>query len=148
MAKLTFLLPRWHGSKEDCLTFARETLDLAETSIGMADLAEVIQTAHLTMAKRRSSSNPSSYNEYWENPEVWADLVRSYRILSHPGQMNRKLIDSRFFAQTILCRQRTLTIEESTKKYDLSILRRYRVDVTEEIQKKEIPTNKDGEEIK
>jgi hypothetical protein len=67
-----YLEPRWYGSEEKCLTFAR-TCVASPVWGGKVPLA--LADTHRSLAKYYSLSNSPAY---WQRPQVWTDVKSSY----------------------------------------------------------------------
>jgi tetratricopeptide (TPR) repeat protein len=72
-AKFTFLMPKWHGSREEMFSFARETARNAPAD-SLAPL--VLAKAHWEMYAR--SEDRASY---FQQPEVWNEVRSVYSLL-------------------------------------------------------------------
>jgi len=65
--KLWYLQPRWYGSEEECLAFAREILK-SDRFQGRVPL--LVYHTHESLAKYFKASRPN----YWQEPQVWPDI--------------------------------------------------------------------------
>ena len=78
--KLWYLEPRWYGSEEECLAFAREIMK--------SDLyydQELLQPffVHQSFAEYFQSTRP----DYWNEPQVWPDVEASFeRFFERSGE--------------------------------------------------------------
>lgn len=73
--KLAYLMPKWHGSKEEMFSFAREAVKNAPPG---SRIPGVLLEAHWEMYFR-SNSNVS----YFRNPVVWKEMKEVYLTLSN-----------------------------------------------------------------
>jgi len=112
-AKTLYLLPRWHGSKEECLTFVRDSLKKAENNIEIADVAEIVDTAHFYLSGREAKGKSRRILEYWKDPRVWNDFSRAYAVLNNKGQRNIREVKSLYLAHAILCKKINIAKEIS-----------------------------------
>jgi hypothetical protein len=80
LLKLLYLEPKWHGSREEMLAFAREAV---RTGNGESGLPLLLPYAHRTLASYAAS--PQSY--YSAAPTVWQDIRAGYEayLAKHPG---------------------------------------------------------------
>lgn len=69
-AKLTYLLPKWHGSRAEAVAFARECL---ENGSGASRIPLLMVVAHGELGGRLEDGGP-----YWRSPEVWRDVRATY----------------------------------------------------------------------
>jgi hypothetical protein len=69
--KLWYLQPRWYGSEEECLAFAREVVK-SDRFYGQTPLH--LYHTHESLAAYVKSSRPN----YWTEPQVWPDIVASF----------------------------------------------------------------------
>ena len=67
-----YLEPRWYGSSEESLGYARSVVK-SETLGGRAPL--VLPNTHWSLAKYHSKNNSPAY---WHNPSVWNDIKTAY----------------------------------------------------------------------
>lgn len=67
-----YLEPKWYGSEEECLRFARECVR-SEPWGGRVPL--VLVTVHGKLANWRKQRDDDAY---WGRPQVWADLQEAY----------------------------------------------------------------------
>ena len=70
--KLLYLQPKWHGSAEEMLEFARECVRTKNTA---AEFTLLLPFAHRTLS--RYQRNPLLY---YENPIVWQDIHPAYEM--------------------------------------------------------------------
>lgn len=83
--KLSYLMPKWRGSKEEMLTFAR---DAAASAPPGTPIPMVLVTAHLEMHDRDD-------REHFRKPEVWQEVeaVLERLVREHPAS---SLIHARY----------------------------------------------------
>jgi hypothetical protein len=67
-SKLDWLDPKWHGTKEEMLAFARQCRDTKNWRTGITLL---IGDAHLRVTERLPMNERQ---RYWASPEVWSDI--------------------------------------------------------------------------
>jgi tetratricopeptide (TPR) repeat protein len=72
--KLMYLMPKWHGSKEEMFSFARESVRKAPPK---SRIPMVLATAHWEMYKR-SGKNAS----YFRNPNFWKEVKVVYQTVT------------------------------------------------------------------
>ena len=73
-AKLEYLMPKWHGSKEEMFLFARESAKKAPLN---SRISGVLLTAHWEMYFR-SGENRS----YFGDPNIWKEMKEVYQTLT------------------------------------------------------------------
>ena len=71
--KLYYLEPKWHGSTEAMLDFGRECVQ--NTNWG-GRVPLILVDAHSTIYSHYI--DPSQKNNYWKQPDVWADIQSAY----------------------------------------------------------------------
>jgi hypothetical protein len=69
--KLWYLQPRWYGSEEECLGFAREILK-SDRFQGHVPL--LMYSTHESLAAYFKDVRP----DYWKEPQVWPDIKASF----------------------------------------------------------------------
>jgi hypothetical protein len=67
-----YLEPKWHGSEQECLRFARKCVQ-SEVWGGRVPLI-LADTHHKMAAWKKQAESPA----YWGRPEVWTDIRDSY----------------------------------------------------------------------
>ena len=67
--KLIYLMPKWHGSKEEMFAFARSTFNAAPPH---SAAPRILAIAHWEMYDR------SKDESYFKDPEVWKEVKASY----------------------------------------------------------------------
>mgnify|MGYP001545264018 CR=1 FL=1 len=77
-AKILYLLPRWHGSEEAALKFARSLKVAAEEKKIDAQFAALLPQTHyhLWTGPRHKKSET-----YWQNKEVWKEIEASFKVI-------------------------------------------------------------------
>jgi hypothetical protein len=80
VSKLLYLEPKWHGSREEMLAFAREAVRTGNREAGLPLL---LPHAHRTLA----SYAPSPRSYYSAGPTVWQDIRAGYEayLAKHPS---------------------------------------------------------------
>src|SRR5271169_4585735 len=68
-AKLNYIEPKWHGSTEAMLEFGHEC---ATNQAWGGHVPLILYDVHKSI--QRQYVNDSEKNEYWKQPEVWADI--------------------------------------------------------------------------
>ncbi|MDB5172377.1 MAG: hypothetical protein JWN51_1150, partial [Phycisphaerales bacterium] len=93
VAKLAYLSPAWHGSAGQMLGFGRECL---ATENWRAGLPLILVQAH----NRLSEGAPDS-RQYFERPEVWADIreVFTGAVLNFPNDVNLRCEYAKYAAK-------------------------------------------------
>ncbi|MFO0848762.1 MAG: hypothetical protein U0871_09435 [Gemmataceae bacterium] len=96
--KLTYLMPKWHGSEAELLAFARQCL---RASTGDDRHNEYLYLAYRELAARARQADAP---DVWSRPGVWADLRAAYepRLAAHPGD---RLARTQLFRACVLCGQ-------------------------------------------
>lgn len=84
-AKLTYLMPKWHGDEERMLVFAREVVANAPAESGMWT---VLAYAHKELAKELD--DPAAY---LSQPDVWQEVEQAYThaIAAYPKSASRPM---------------------------------------------------------
>ena len=72
-AKLNYIEPKWHGSTEAMLEFGREC---ATNRTWGGHVPLILLDAHKSI--QRQYVNDSEKNDYWKQPEVWADIKLAF----------------------------------------------------------------------
>jgi tetratricopeptide (TPR) repeat protein len=72
--KLMYLMPKWHGSKEEMFSFARESVRKAPPK---SRIPMVLATAHWEIYNR-SGENAS----YFGNPNIWKEMKEVYQTVT------------------------------------------------------------------
>jgi hypothetical protein len=96
--KLTYLMPKWHGSEAELLAFARQCL---RASTGDDRHNEYLYLAYRELATRARQADAP---DVWSRPGVWADLRAAYEpgLAAHPGD---RLARTQLFRACVLCGQ-------------------------------------------
>jgi len=74
--KLTYLMPKWGGSRDEMFAFAREC---AANSPPDSRVAMILMEAHKEMAKRTADGG-GNWGDYYRNPAVWREMKGVYEI--------------------------------------------------------------------
>jgi hypothetical protein len=72
MSMAYYLEPKWHGSEEECLQFARKC---AGSEVWGGQVPLVLVDVHHKLAAWKEQKNDPAY---WGRPQVWTDLQDSY----------------------------------------------------------------------
>jgi hypothetical protein len=107
-AKLTYLMPKWHGTRDMMLAFARQTARNAPPdSLAPRVLAKAHWEIHVWSEDQRS---------YFKNPEVWNEVKTVYTTLIRQFPESNELHN--WFAKTAY-----LADDLETAKLELAIIR-------------------------
>ena len=90
LTKLTYLMPKWFGSKEEMFSFAR---DAARRAPSNSSVPTVLTAAHWEMYERSDSKG-----SYFRNPVVWKEMKEVYLTLSKHFPNSNKIPN--WFART------------------------------------------------
>jgi len=93
-AKLTYLQPRWFGSNEILLKFAREALASVQSGkIRNPELAKVVMECHDHVAGEWIDEHPEQLydNQYWLQPGVWPDIDAAYKAMLKKWPQSREI---------------------------------------------------------
>ena len=102
--KAEYLLPQWHGSTEEALSFAREALEKAASDGRYWELSSVICFVHKNLSGRRGSSAKNL--AYWKDPQIWQDYLKVYAVSMKASVRSVKDIKNSFLVHGVLCGQR------------------------------------------
>ncbi|HEX7862314.1 MAG TPA: hypothetical protein VF773_18400 [Verrucomicrobiae bacterium] len=72
-AKLYWLMPKWHGSREDVIAFGRECLTNKNGNVPL-----ILQEGHRQLATWHEQSGKGKKDDYWKLPGVWEDCKASF----------------------------------------------------------------------
>jgi hypothetical protein len=72
-SKLHYLEPKWHGSTDEMLQFRRECVT---NQAWGGHIPLILLDAHKSI--QRQHVNDSEKNDYWKQPEVWADIKAAF----------------------------------------------------------------------
>jgi hypothetical protein len=110
--KLWFLEPRWYGSEEEMLAFAREVV---KNDLFYGDVPLQLYLTHESLAGYYGNSRPN----YWTEPQVWPDIQTSFeRFFALNGE------DESWRHNYVMCawrcRQWKILDEQITKLSDIN----------------------------
>jgi hypothetical protein len=85
--KLTYLMPKWQGTREEMFAFAREC---AANPPKGSRVALILMDAHKEMAYRWADSTGKKWREYYQEPGVWEELKPVYEryFQEHPDSIS------------------------------------------------------------
>jgi tetratricopeptide (TPR) repeat protein len=107
-AKLTYLMPKWHGTRDMMFAFARQTARNAPPdSLAPRVLAKAHWEMYAWSEDKRS---------YFKNPEVWNEIKKVYTTLTRQFPESNELHN--WFAKTAY-----LADDLETAKHELTIIR-------------------------
>jgi len=104
--KLTYLMPKWHGSEEEMFSFAREAVKKAPPG---SRIPGVLLEAHWEMYYRSDSKA-----SYFKNPVVWKEMKEVYLTLSNHFPDSNRIHN--WFARTAYLAGDYETAREELKK--------------------------------
>jgi hypothetical protein len=88
IAKYTYLAPKWHGSAQEELDFGRQC---AEFGSVRSRIPTILVDIHVDL-----SANSDEPDDYFAQPEVWADIEGVYKKLLADSKTERELNRLRF----------------------------------------------------
>ncbi|MBI5115544.1 DUF4034 domain-containing protein [Candidatus Poribacteria bacterium] len=109
--KLTYLMPKWHGSRGEMFEFARECAANAPEG-SRAEF--MLRLAHKEMAYRWGDETGKDWTHYYEDRKVWGELKSLYEkyLSKHPDSIS----DRNYFAETAFYAH---DYEEAARQFDL-----------------------------
>ncbi len=86
--KLTYLMPKWGGSREEMFTFARESV---KNSPKGSPVSLILVNAHFEMAYR-SADDEGKLEDYFKDPKVWNELLPLYEeyLIKRPYDIGKR----------------------------------------------------------
>lgn len=73
--KLNWLMPKWHGSEAEMISFGRECV---ESKIWRGNVPLILFEAHWQIGLMRDYNKLETKEAYQKRPEVWRDVKRSF----------------------------------------------------------------------
>jgi len=108
--KLTYLMPKWGGSREEMFAFARKSV---KNSPNGSPVALLLADAHYEMASR-SADGGGKWADYFKDPKVWNELQPLYEeyLMKHPYDVKER----NYYAKVALFSER---YEEAARQFKI-----------------------------
>jgi hypothetical protein len=103
-----YLEPRWHGSEEETLRFARSCV---ATDRWTGNVPLILEDVHHSLATYYSLSNSPAY---WQRAEVWKDVKSSYETF-FSRQPNTTEFRKNYAMDAYNCGQYKVFLEQSKR---------------------------------
>lgn len=105
--KLWYLQPRWYGTEEECLQFARDTL---QSNLFVGETPLLLYHTHESLAEYFKDIRP----DYWQEVQVWPDIMacfeRYFALNGDAGDWRQNYVKCAW-----RCHQWKVFVEESDK---------------------------------